>query len=570
MAPTYPRTVRGLLTALTALDPADTEAAAAALVDIADRVAPRRPLFAAGATKAQKAAVLHGEPYRPPGYRRPSPQAATTARIARHLAYVLRQLPRLIVALQSLTAETAEPVSTAPLAIPDPVADVAAADELRDAGTGQALSLGDQPAGVFWWPALPPAALQIGYTQLPDVPTDDLVVHFQYPGALTGAGNLSGQQQPSLTLDIVHHAETMSLLRGRGTGWHEYARGMRGGGHHAAPRNQARSTARSYRDWVTLLAPIGDRLAADWAAALEITWTALEALTEAQGETMPTLTQSAVITSLATRIRDQITAGHGGRLVVSDSEVAFAWAPGPSTTLLNYLATHTVDGRHTTVVRVSDSATKAGPVAEGAAKPAGVVTFTSDDVDLQKFAGIAEMPIESAQFVSNIEPALSAVMVGQIVRAIEADAIAAITADAGVVITAAADITAGVLAAIAGIRGNGGTPTVVGLNSDDWIALMTETGTGGGYVNFSNPEAGPAGTWLGLAPVLVPGLTAGSAIVADGSAVSVLEPAGGPLAVVDIYTGLANNLVRVVIEEWATSQVTSPGGVATVGVTTTP
>ena len=187
-----------------------------------------------------------------------------------------------------------------------------------------------------------------------------------------------------------------------------------------------------------------------------------------------------------------------------------------------------------------------------------------------KYAGLALMTTESAQFVTNIEAAVSSVLVSQIVRAIERDAVTAITANAGVTIAAAADITAGVLAAIAGIRANGGTPTVVGLNSDDWIALMTETGAGGGYVNFSNPEAGPAGTWLGLAPVLVPGLPAGSAIVADGSAVSVLEPAGGPLCVVDMYTELSNNKIRIVIEEWATSQVTSPGGVATVAVTAGP
>jgi hypothetical protein len=250
--------------------------------------------------------------------------------------------------------------------------------------------------------------------------------------------------------------------------------------------------------------------------------------------------------------------------------VAFAWAPGQAATLLSYLATHTVDGRRTTVVSVKDGAVKAGPVAEGAAKPSPVLVFESDDVDLVKYAGMAIMPVESAQFVSNIEPAIAAVMTGQILRAVEADALAEITAAAGVVITAAADVTAGVLAAIAGIRGNGGVPTVVGLNSDDWIALMTETGAGGGYVNFSNPEAGPAGTWLGLAPVLVPGLAAGSAIVADGTAVSVLEPAGGPLAVVDMYTELSNNKIRIVIEEWATSKVTSPGGVATVAVTPTP
>jgi hypothetical protein len=220
---------------------------------------------------------------------------------------------------------------------------------------------------------------------------------------------------------------------------------------------------------------------------------------------------------------------------------------------------HTVDGRHTTVVSVRDGAVKAGKVAEGAAKPSPVVVFESEDVDLAKYAGMAVLPVESAMFVSNLEPALVTVMGGQIIRAIEADAVTAIIADAGVVITGAADITAGVLAAIAGIRSNGGTPGVVGFNDSDWIALASATLAAGGQVDFSS--------YLGLVPVLVPGLAAGSAIVLDGSCVSVLEPAGGPLCVVDIYTELTNNNVRVVIEEWAVSKVTSPGGVATVAVT---
>lgn len=407
---------------------------------------------------------------------------------------------------------------------------------------------------VPWWPAVPAELAAVGVT-VADCPANML-----------------------RDVDLVGLAATLPLLRGRARGFDDFAKRLSLGPKPiskplGAARRTVRAAEKRYTAWIRCFEPLPALEAARIAAYLELTSSAIAALvTElADGDlTVPTLTTPAVVTSLATRIRDQITAGHGGRLQVSDSEVAFAWSPAAATTLLSYLATHTVDGRHTTVVRVKDGPVKAGPVAEGAAKPTGVVVFESDDVDLVKYAGMAVLPVESAQFVSNIEPAISAVMVGQIVRAIEADTVAEITANAGVVIAAAADITAGVLAAIAGIRGNGGTPTVVGLNSDDWIALMTETGAGGGYVNFSNPEAGPAGTWLGLAPVLVPGLAAGSAIVADGSAVSVLEPAGGPLCVVDMYTELSNNKVRVVIEEWATSQVTSPGGVATVGVTVTP
>jgi hypothetical protein len=361
----------------------------------------------------------------------------------------------------------------------------------------------------------------------------------------------------------------MALVRGRDAGWHQFARNMRGGGHHSTARNRARSTARTYHELVALLEPIGNRLAANVAKQFETSWAALEALlAQTEGDfSMPTLTSSAVVTSLATRIRDAITAGHGGRLAVSDgAEQAFAWQPSQAVTLLSFLSPGTVTGRHATVVTARNAATVIGPVAEGGAKPT-VVDFSSDEVDLVKYPGMALLTTESAQFVSNIEAAVSSVLVSQITRAIEKDSVSAISAGAGVAITAAADITAGVLSAIAAIRENGGAPNVVGLSSTDWLAIMTATGsTGGGYLNFSSPENGPAGSWLGLSPVILPGQAAGSAIVVDGSAVSVLEPAGGPLCVVDVYSQLANNKIQIAVEEWATTQVTSPGGAATVAV----
>jgi hypothetical protein len=555
-----PRTVRGLLTAFQDLDPANVLEVAADLDALAIRLDPPPP------PRPPTPGYPHG--YGPSGMVKasippaaPLPGAAAAAKLARQLAGMVRRIPAVIVALRSLTTAAAPP-DTAPLYAPDPTG------SYHDLGTGDPAPtqyVDPPPPGdwVRWWPVLPPAADQVGYTSVIDVPPEDLVVHFTRRG---GGEAFYLEPDPGLGViqDLICYAGTMADVRGRDAGWHQYARNMRGGGHHAAPRRRARAAADSYHATAAYLEPFGDRLAADLARYLETTWSALTALVEPQGETMPTLTSSAVVTSLATRIRDAITSGHGGRLAVSDSEQAFAWQPNQATTLLTYLNTDTVTGRHTTVVTAQNAATVVGPVAEGAAKPT-VVDFTSDEVDLVKYAGMATITVESAQFVANIEAAVSSVLVSQITRAIEKDAVAAITAAAGVSITAAADITAGVLSAIAGIRENGGNPTVVGLSSTDWLAIMTATG-GSGYLNFA-AESGPGGTWLGLAPVILPGQAAGAAIVADGSSVSLLEPAGGPLCVVDVYSQLANNKIVIAVEEWATTQVTSPGGVATVAVT---
>lgn len=537
MAPTfptsYPRTVAGLRAALEPIDVADFAGVAGQLTTLARQ--------------------LPGSWARTGG-RIPGP----AAQLARDLAVVIGQLPAAVVALRSLTSTTIPP-ATEPLFVPD-AADV---HIVRNAGTGTPATDPDQVI-VPWWPALPAAALETGFTALTDVTVDQLEIR---NCRCDHHGGHVDRWAGSPVDDLIGYARTFALVRSRDAGYHEFARRMRGGGRtsQARPRQTARAIAGAYRDLVTQLEPLGDQLAAGVAAYIEATWSLLTALTDqTEGEfTMPVLASTAAVASLASRIRDAITAGHGGRLTVSESEVAFAWAPGQARTLLTYLSTGTVTGRHTTVVTARNAATVVGPVAEGAPKPT-VVDFSSDEVDLVKYAGMALLTTESANFVSNIEAAVSSVLVSQIVRAIEKDAVTALTAGAGVAITAAADITAGVLSAIAGIRENGGAPTVVGLAAADWLEIMTATG-GSGYLNFS-AETGPAGTWLGLAPVILPGQTAGSAIVADGSAVSVLEPAGGPLCVVDVYSQISNNKIQIAVEEWATTQVTSPGGVATVAV----
>jgi hypothetical protein len=205
-----------------------------------------------------------------------------------------------------------------------------------------------------------------------------------------------------------------------------------------------------------------------------------------------------------------------------------------------------------------------GPVAEGGTKPT-VVEFTSREVDLVKMAGMVLLSTESAQFTANIEAAVSSLLVSQLGRAVEQNALTAILADAGVVIAAAADLTAGVLAAQAGIRENGGNPGVVGMASADWLETFSATGSNG-FVNFASAESGPGTTWLGLVPVIIPGMTAGTAVVLDGSCVSVLEPAGGPLLICDVYSKISTNQIQLAAETWVTSVVTSAGGVAHVTV----
>ncbi len=339
-------------------------------------------------------------------------------------------------------------------------------------------------------------------------------------------------------------------------------------------RGDVRKIGRRYAATAERFAPLGDRIVSEFRTEIETAWAELAALlidTPITGKdiTMPTLLGTpAAISSLAQQIRAALDSGHGGRLQVSaTAEQAFAWAGTPRT-LLSYLGTGQADTRRFTVAIAKDSATAVGPIAEGALKP-NLVDFTSEDLDMLKFAGSATMSVESAQFVANIEQATTTVMVGRILRAIEADAAAEIITDAGVEITGAADITAGTIAAIAAIASNGGTANVVGLSSADWVAIMTASGTSG-FINFNDPEAGPGGTWLGLVPVLIPGLPANTSIVLDGHGATVTEIGGGPLCIVDPFTEAKNNKISIYLETWAKTAVTSPGLVASVVTTATP
>ena len=477
------------------------------------------------------------------GYRPPINRAVN--RLADHLWGIAVGLPELRRDLR-VQASTPAP-DPRPLYLPDPVQ-----PGFFDILTGEPPADPQNFSGVSWWPRLPENAIAAGCTRLTDVPPEDLVLGDPFH-ALSG------------------WSHTMEEVQGRLIGWEGIT--VRSGGS-IAQRHYGRyvRTARGrYRDLYAFLEPLGDILAARFGAQLSSLTAALGAILSDQGVPVPTLTgSSAVVSTLATRIRDAITAGHGGRLVVNESETAMAWAPGLPTSLLTYLAPQFVEGRRTTVVTARDSATPVPPggTAEGAAKPDAIV-FDSEEVNLTKYAGTALITVESAQFVRGIEPAVANVISAQIVRAIEADAVAAMQAGAGVTVTDAADITDGVLAAIAQLRAGGAAPNAVALSVNDWVAVMKVTGAGG-YLNFSNPEQGPAGTWLGLAPCIVPSLADGSAVVVDGRSAPIGEPQGQPLCLVDPFSQGRNNKISIIIESWAVPMVTSPGGVATVTVAATP
>ena len=329
-------------------------------------------------------------------------------------------------------------------------------------------------------------------------------------------------------------------------------------------RQQLRETADNYRWWARRLDDLAARIVQPWAASIHTSRQALTALAQSEGFPMPsTLTTPAAVTDLAAAIRTAITAGTGGRIDVGESEIAFPWAVGLPATLLSYVNSAPASARHIPTWQVKSSSTGAAIVAEGGAK-SQTTTVTEDGLDLSKYVGGAQLSTEQAQFVSNIEQAISSSLVTDLLRGAERDLAAALVASAGLVIADAADLASGVLQAKASIP----SANVLVLSPADFVTLFSAQGTGG-YLNFSSPEAGP-GNYLGLTPCVVPSMTAGTVVVADGRGITEWEVKGAPLVAVDCYTELRNNKINIYMETWAGPQVSSPGSVAAVTVTAGP
>jgi hypothetical protein len=228
--------------------------------------------------------------------------------------------------------------------------------------------------------------------------------------------------------------------------------------------------------------------------------------------------------------------------------------------LARQVSSAVVDGLSFNAVRVGHSGTPAGKVAQGAAKPTGT-TVTSDNVALDKYAGIATFSTERGLDTDGLVPALGAVLTHQILMAYDADCAAQLAADHGLS-AGGTDWPSAILGGIAAVAAGGGAPGVLALAAADYAAVVKSPGVG--YA-MSPTDGVPA--MFGLRLVIMAGLTSGTGYVIDPGAVLAVENGSSPMAVVDPYSGLSTNEVRIAVEAFMAFVVTSPGGVCEVTVT---
>src|SRR5262245_54064209 len=277
---------------------------------------------------------------------------------------------------------------------------------------------------------------------------------------------------------------------------------------------------------------------------------------------MPVLTSTGPgqVTDLAGRLVSDLNSGRVARQSFGSRAVAFEWAAGLPMILARVVTSGVVDGLSFTAVRIGVSGTPAGKVAEGAAKPTGT-TITSDQVQLTKYAGLAPFSTERALGTDALVPALASVLSRSCLMAFDADCAAELDADAGLSATGT-DWPSAILAGIAQVAGAGGAPGVLVLSAADYAAAVQSPGPG--YA--MNPADGVP-SLFGLRIVLMAGVATGKGYVLDPAACMAVENVDSPLAVVDPYSGLDTNEVRLAVEWFASFVVSSPGGVCELTVT---
>jgi hypothetical protein len=276
---------------------------------------------------------------------------------------------------------------------------------------------------------------------------------------------------------------------------------------------------------------------------------------------MPVLTSSGppAVTDLAGRLLADLTAGRTARQSMGARSVAFEWSAGLPMILARQVSSAVVDGLSFNAVRVKPSATPAGPVAPGGAKP-DAVTITNDQESLGKYAGIANFQTEQALDADGLVPALASVISTSCLMAYDAYCGGVLAADNGLTATGA-DWPSAILAGIAAVAGAGGAPGVLAIGAGDYAEVVKSPGVG--YA--MNPTDGVPAMY-GLRIVLTAGVPDNTGYVLDPAACLATENGSSPAAILDPYSGLSTNAVRLAVEAFLGFTVTSPAGVCEVTV----
>ena len=211
-------------------------------------------------------------------------------------------------------------------------------------------------------------------------------------------------------------------------------------------------------------------------------------------------------------------------LLTTDDAPGSAWMPSPpkyvaeapsfSTPLLDAITRVPVSSGSVDIVSYANAATGADVVAEGAAKPEATLATTVSSKSLETIAAWVQVSRQLMQDAPSARNIIDNQLTRGILTKLESQVVGVIDAAAiGTTTAASAGGNLGTIrAGIGGLQASGYQPDVLLANPVDLAGLDIAI--------FDNSMGAPnnQGSYWGLRPVAVPGLTAGTIYVADASA----------------------------------------------------
>jgi len=263
------------------------------------------------------------------------------------------------------------------------------------------------------------------------------------------------------------------------------------------------------------------------------------------------------LTELSERLAAELRAGRPSRASFGSKDVAFAWTAGVPRTFANFVSTAQAASMKFGVVVNGAGGADATKVAAKGTKP-DVCSLTQTDITLGKYAGMCTYTLEDDLSTAGLTQAVAYSIVNKALVAYEKDLAAAIVAGKGATVSGKT-WTEGILKAIGTIAASGGRASVLGIAAADFAAALDGTGA-----NLYFDGASPIPAFLGLSVHISPGLTAGTAVVMDGSAVLAVEHEASPVVICDPYHMADTNQIRIVADLVAGYVIAQPEAIVTV------
>ncbi len=280
------------------------------------------------------------------------------------------------------------------------------------------------------------------------------------------------------------------------------------------------------------------------------------------------------VSATASGVESRAVLAPGMSVVPDYQQQPVTWAREPSR-IASYMPTQVTESASVVYYRQTTAASAAATVAEGAAKAESSPAWTPITLAIRKLAHWVSVSSEALADYGNFQQVVQDEMIAGIVLAENAQIISgdgAGTNLTGLVNTTGIQTYAPVAAearllsilhGVAMLRS--GTSYLdadrIILNPADWELVLRTPASTGELIVSHDPAAGPVLSLWGVPVTVTSQITAGTGIVANLAASTVVFSREPAKLFVDPYSASTNNLVKVIAEERLALGVTRPSGI---------